>query len=199
MARDESRQLADALREATDRLRGFNREVDDTTRSQAERNREERAASQQRVNAGLGAAASAIGAVGSTGDYADGLASITRSTIGALRSAEVFGVKVGEIGAEVTGYNRAERILGRAAERTLDVTADFAKYGMDVSDELRQETFDIFREQESRIEDERRKVTSLAYRPDQIGVEMAKHMQNLTQSVAEIATRLRGLTGGAGN
>lgn len=199
-ARDELGRFVAGLGEASDKLRTLSREVDESTRAQAEKAKEQREQAQQNrgsnLNAGLGVAGSALGAVGTTGDFADGLSSITQASIRAVRSFEFQGFQVGQVAAEVSGLNRAERILGTAAERTLDVTADIVRYGGQVSDEFRNETLRVFREQEERIERERVKVSNEAFSPSNIAGITKDQGARLLQAVEAIA---RVLGGGAAN
>jgi len=185
--------------EAADKLRSFSREVDESTRASAERTKQEKEearARTERVNTTLGVAGSAIGQAASANDIEAGLASTVRAGINAIRGAEIAGIRVGEFAAEVSGLNKAERVLGTAAERTLDVTGDLRRYGLEVDDEFRKRTLDIAIEQEKRVEDERAKVSGAAFTPGNVAGFVGEQGDRLLKLVEQILEKLTSLGGG---
>lgn len=200
--RDELGRFFAGAAEAADKLRSFTREVDDSTRASAERTKQEKEEAKARtanINAGLGVAGNAIGQAASAGELEAGLASVTRAGISAIRGAEISGVRVGEFAAEVSGLNRADRVLGGAAERTLDVTADLARYDIEVDDEFRKRTLDIAIEQEKRVEDERAKVSGAAFAPGNVAGIVGEQGERLLKLVEQIVEKLSGLGSGGGS
>ena len=192
-------QLDDLIRALSDLRRGVDdstRAVNDSNRSEREKQDSERTTG--RINAGLGVAGDAISAAATTQDFSAGLASVTRSGIDAVRGLEFEGVKVGQFAAEVSGLNRADRVLGSAAERTLSVTGDLARYGIQVDDSFRKGVLDTAIEQEKRVEDERAKVSGDAYSPGNVLGIVGEQGERLLGLVERIATKLESLAGGAG-
>lgn len=199
--RDELGRFVAGAGEAAEKLREFTRNVEDSTKASQDnaRSRREEAEAQRaltgRVNAGLGVAGGAINAVATTGDFEAGIAHATRAGINAVRGLEVAGVRVGEFAAEVGGLNRADRILGSAAERTLDVTADLARYSdLTVSDEFRKDTFNMFLEQEKRIEAERAKVSGMAYSAENVAGLVNERGNAILERILAVLERFSGGT-----
>lgn len=203
--RDEFGRFVAGVGEASDKLKGLSRDLEDSAKAAQEttRSRKEEAEAQKlltgRLNAGLGTAGNALSAVATTGDFDAGLASVTRAGINAVRGLEVQGVRVGEFAAEVSGLNRADRVLGTAAERTLDVTSDLARYGIDVSDGFRKGVLDTAIEQERRVEDERAKVSAGAYSPGNVTGLVGEQGARLIQLVERLLGKVESLTGGGSN
>lgn len=195
--------LSAIVKTAADSLRQFTRGVDDSTKATQEsvRSKREEQESQRALttslNAGLGTSGNALSAVATTGDFEAGLASATRAGISAVRGFEIEGVRVGEFAAEVGGLNRADRVLGKAGERTLDVTADLARYGIEVDPDFRRGLLDTAIEQEKRVEDERVKVSAGAYSPGNVAGIVSEQGGRLLELVEKIATKLEGLVGGS--
>lgn len=114
------------------------------------------AAALNAVSAGASALTPAASAFAMSGT-AQGLASgVTQSLIGAAQGTSVGGLLLGGMG--VTGANRTNM---SAAERTKQVTGDLAAYGIEVSPEFRQRTFDVAQAQEGRRNAENEKVDAI--------------------------------------
>lgn len=166
--RDELGRFVAAAGEAADRLKGFTRQVDESTRASANAAREEREQAESRmgrVAAGLGAAGlGALGAGGAAlagrtagqlqagGDFGDALNASLAGGIMALGNVPLIG--------NLTGATQAGAVLGRAGGRVSDVTGDLARYGIEVSDEFRRGLIDTAVQQERRVEDENQAVMS---------------------------------------
>lgn len=203
--RDELGRFVAGAGEAADKLGALGRAIDDSTKATQEsaRSKKEEAEAQKiltgRLNTGLGVAGNALSAVATTGDFEAGLASATRAGINAVRGLEVQGVRVGEFAAEVSGLNRADRVLGSAADRTLDVTGDLARYGIDVSNDFRKGLLDTAIEQEKRVEDERAKVSGAAYSPGNVAGLVGEQGARLIGLVERLLSAVEGFGGGSGN
>lgn len=202
--RDELGRFSAAAGEAADRLRGLSREVDETTKASQEnaRTRREEAEAQRqftgRLNAGLGVAGNALSASVTTGDVDAGLASATRAGISAVRGFEVQGVRVGEFAAEVSGLNRADRVLGGAAEDTLSRTAELARFGIDVPNDFRDGLLETFKRQQGRVEDERAKVSAAAFSPANVAGLTTEQGARLLQLVEQLLSKVEAFGGGGG-
>jgi cell division septum initiation protein DivIVA len=198
-ARDELGRFVAGAGEAADKLRAFSREVDDSARASRERAQAEKEADRvrtERINGALSVGGAAIGQAASAGDIEAGIASTVRAGINAIRGAEIAGVRVGEFAAEASGLNKADRVLGAAGDRTLDVTGDLARYGIEVDSEFRKRTLDIAIEQEKRVEDERAKVSGQAFAPTNVFGIVGEQGDRLLQIVEQILEKLQALGGG---
>lgn len=196
--RDELGRFVSAAEEASDRLRGFARTVDEGTRAVANRERQEREAAEQLRNSlgalgsvalgGLAAggaafASRAAGAFQAGGDFGDALNMSLAGGIMALGRVPVIG--------NILGATQAGSVLERAGERVTDVTGDLARYGIEVPDEFRQGLVRTAVEQERRVEDERQAVMSALGDPDVIG--RAGGRNTLVQGVGTFAEDIREL------
>lgn len=198
--RDELGRFTADIQEASERLRSFSREVDDSAKATANKTKEEKAAEKERtdtLNSRLGFASNSIGQVASTGEFSSIVSGATRAGIHAIRDTEIEGVKVGEYAAEVSGLNRAERILGSAADRTSAVTGDLARYGIEVSDSFRSGLLQTQIEQEKRVDNERAKVSAEAFGPGNVAGLVGDQGSRLLGAVEKIASLIDRLTGGS--
>lgn len=196
--RDELGRFVRAAEEASDRLKGFARTIDEGTRAAANRERQEREAAEQFRNSlgvlgsaalgGLAAGGAAFagrvaGAIQAGGDFGDALNMSLAGGIMALGRVPVIG--------NLLGATQAGRVLERAGGRVTDVTSDLARYGIEVSDEFRQDLVRTAVEQERRIENENQAVMSVLGDPDVIG--RAGGRNTLVQGVGTFAEDIREL------
>ena len=197
--RDEFGRFVASMEDAAAKVETFTREVDDSAKASADHTRasREQAEQQKAFGAAIGGLASAgVGAISraaSAEDLDAGLSGLAQAGIKGIRS-----LPGGDLLAEGLGLGRAERVLGGAAERTLDVTGDLARYGVTVPDEFRKGLLDTFVEQEERVETERAKVSGDAFSPARIGDEMLQQIQNYGELLKQILEAIRGFGGGAG-
>lgn len=202
--RDELGRFVAAADEAADRLRGFTRQVDESTRASANRDRQEREKEKDEgpgavrkfvggaALAGLGLGGGRIaGQVQAGGDFGDALNAILAGGIMALG-------KVPGIG-NILGATQAGAVLERGGESVAGVTRDLARYGIDVSDEFRQGLVNTAVEQERRVENENQAIMAALGDPAVIGkaggtsavqafgtfAEDIRELLNVVKSIAE--------------
>jgi hypothetical protein len=172
----DAQEFALALQAAVQGLRQFAERAEAGSRALAEQERRARAGGGSALGGAFAAAGAVVGGVApaiaradpaavgrglgfaSSGDFAAAEGQVGLAALAALDQANIAGVPVGRIFSETTGLAGLERQLAGAQQRTLDVTADLARYGFEVSPEFRADLVRGFAEQEQRVEAERRAV-----------------------------------------
>lgn len=197
--RDELGRFVAGMGEASDKLKSFTRDVEDSAQASAENTRAkkeeaETAKSHSAFVSGLASAGvGALSRAASAEDLDAGLSGLAQAGIKGLRS-----LPGGDLMAEAAGLGRAERVLGTAGERALDVTGDLRRYGIEVSDEMRKGLLDTFVEQEERVEKERAKVSGEAFSLERVGGELLQRLQEYGELMKQIHEAIRAF-GGGGN
>jgi hypothetical protein len=208
--RDELGRFVAAADEAADRLKGFAREVEDSTKASSEHARaakEEAEEAKQRRQmiggmalAGLAAAGPGIGVAQATGDFGDGLNASIYGAVSAIG-------KIPGIG-NILGATQAGNVLDRAGGSVSGVTGDLARYGIEVSDEFRSGLVNTAVEQERRVENENQAVMAALGDPGVIGKAGAKgtvvsaagtfaeDIRSLVEIAKEIKDKLGSIFGG---
>lgn len=167
--RDEMGRFVSSAREATEALEGLSRASESSARAAEEQTRSMASflPSAQTVGSvgmvGAGAITSGLG-----GGLDAAVGNVTRAGIDALRQTNIGGVPVGAIYSEAAGLNRAERVVGNAADSVAGTVAELARYGRDVGDDEIQRHLGILIEQEEAAEKARRRVSDLAFTPENL-------------------------------
>lgn len=167
--RDELGRFTASADEAAEKLKTFTQEVEESTRASSDHARASKEATREaearteRLGAAATLGAQSFTSVSATGDLDAGLAGISQAAIRGIRSYTFAGLPVGEIGAELSGLNRANNVLGAASGRVADVTGDLRRYNIDVADDFRSDLLRVNIEQEERVEAERRMVAGAAF------------------------------------
>ncbi len=195
--RDELGRFVAAIDQSAEKLQSFSREVEESTRASADHARAAKDALSNAAStvgaSALGVAKDSFGRAANAGDLDAGLAGLSQAAIKGVRS-----LPGGDLIAEAAGFGRAERVLGTAAERTLDVTGDLARYNIDVPDDLRNDLLKVAIEQENRVETERAKVSGAAFSPENLGGEVFEGLKRSGDVLQQIFELLKGLAGGGG-
>lgn len=214
MARDQSRdEFGRFVAEASEKLKGFSDQVEESTRASSDHTRatkeaaKEAEARTERLGAAATLGAQSFASVNATGDLDAGLANVSQAAIRGIRSYTFAGLPVGEIGAELSGLNRANNVLGAASSRTADVTGDLRRYNIDVPDDFRSDLLKVNIEQEERVEAERRRVAGAAYTRENLTAAGANSAaaaavtaaQETSSTLKAIFDLLRSFGGGGGS
>lgn len=136
----------------------------------------------------------------SSGDFqaAEGQAGL--AALAALDQLNFAGIPLGRIFSETTGLAGVERQLAGAQQRTLDVTSDLARYGIEVDPSFRSDLVAGFAEQEQRIEAERRAVAGEVGKlalPESLEA-AERFLKPIMEQLERIARAAEGLFGSGG-